>query len=414
MHTSPLDTPGTGDAGGMNVVVRALADQLACNGHEVEILTRATHPEEPEIIDLDTGVRVRQLRAGPYGVFPKHELLQVTREFANSISQLHPCDVVHAHYWLSGIAAAPIAKQWGVPLVQSFHTLALMKNAHRAPSDTLESLERVNGEHDVITHASRIIAATTSERSALIKLYGAPQNSIDIISPGVDTRLFRSGLYPHSIQLPQRKFIVCVGRLQPLKAQDIVIRALALIPAEHRPALVIVGDESPGHAQYTRELHTLVHSSGLNNDVFFLGALNREDVATVLSNATLTVIPSLSETYGLVALESAAVGTPVIARKTTGLTDSVAENITGVFVHGSDPSTWARRISQLLSPPQPCNTTSTSETASFANTGTWDQLSESAIGYAKTHTWDIAAQRHITMYHSVIETYVELKTPLSF
>ena len=308
MHTSPAAAPGTADAGGMNVAILAIARELARRGVEVDLLTRATGA--PAVSTLEPGLTLHELGAGPAGVVAKGDLSAVADEFGEAVARIagresRPYDVVHAHYWLSGLAVLPVAIELGIPFVQSFHTLGAMKHRSMPTGQLTEPERRVRSESFLALQADAVIASSTAEVDDLIEQVGAQPHKVWIIPPGVDTRLFA----PQSdagdaVRLALgiesgRPLLAVVGRVQPLKGQELAVRALAAMPMP-RPILVIAGEPTPGEEDYLEKLHELAADSGVAADVRFVGALERQAVAELLAAASVTLVPSHSETFGLV------------------------------------------------------------------------------------------------------------------
>lgn len=357
MHTSPTSQPGTADAGGLNVTVRQLAVELASRGVEVDLITRAGGAAT--ITELEPGVVLHELAAGEPGVLAKQRMSEVTDEFGEGVARLarrgRGYDLIHAHYWLSGIACLPVSIELGVPLVQSFHTLAAMKNA--TMPDHEEPLIRVRSEMFIANQADALIAASAAEASALIDRVRAPADRTWIIPPGVDTALFS----PKSAEVhdrvrrslvfePDRPLVVIAGRVQPLKGHELAVRALAELHALRgwAPLLVVAGQVTPGDEAFERGLRALAAELGVAADVRFVGALGRESLAELLSAADVTIVPSFSETFGLVALESAAAGTPVLGYRSGGLSDSIEDGVSGFLLGTRDPRYWATEIAIMI------------------------------------------------------------------
>ncbi len=375
LHTSPLESPGTGDAGGMNVYLLGLAESLAARGYEVELLTRATTREAPALLHTPGGVAVRMLAAGPRASVAKSELPAVAAEFAHALLELEPFDLVHSHYWLSGLAGLTAAREWGVPHVLSLHTVAALKNARLAPGDAPEPAERLEGERMLVAGSALVVAATAAERAAIVDGYRAEPAQVAVVPPGVDTSLFRPPLALRGeardeardgaelLGSPQdlaalanalaasRPVVLVLARIQPLKAPDLAIAAVAAVPEARRPLLVVAGGTSPGHDAYARGLRELSARLGAEDDVLFLPAQSRAATALLLRECALLLVPSHSETFGLVALEAAASGTPVIAERTSGLTDSVADGVSGVLLDSRRADDWAQAVDELLGSP---------------------------------------------------------------
>jgi len=328
----------------MNVYLVGLAEALAASGVEVELLTRATGAQHPDARTAG-GVPVRALPAGPAGPVPKGRLAALAPEFARAMSALRPFDVVHSHYWLSGLAGLPVAGAWRAPHVLSLHTLAALKNARLAPGDRAEPAARVEGERMLVRASALTVAATRAERTAILQASDADTAAVTVVPPGVDTALF----HPRGASAPVgRPTVLVLARLQPLKGIDLAIAALARIPPELRPVLVVAGGVSPGHGDYAAALHRMAAELLGPDDAVFLPAQSRPATAALLRDSSLLLVPSHSETFGLVALEAAASGTPVVAGRVGGLAEAVVDGVSGVLVDGRDPETWAGVIGGLL------------------------------------------------------------------
>ena len=387
MHSSPAAAPGSGNAGGMNVSVLSTALELAARGVEVDLLTRAT--ASPRVVPIADGVVLHELAAGPRGLLSKDRLGEASDEFGEAVAALARAgrgyDLIHAHYWRSGIATLPVALELGVPFVQSFHTLGLMKNRAHAPGEAIEPDLRVRSETYLSQQADAVIATSAVEVAALIDGVGAPAGRVWFVPPGVDTELFSPSraIAEHVVRghlgvENERPIVVVVGRIQPLKGQELAVKAIAAI-AGARPVLVIVGEPTPGAERYAESLH-----AAAGNDIVFTGALDREDLADLLAAAALTLVPSYSEAFGLVALESAASGTPVIATAVAGLTGAVAEGESGVLLGTRDPEEWGRTIVALLGDPLLVQ-----------------ELSASARSHALNFSWGASAAGLLGIYASL-------------
>ena len=367
IHTSPLDQPGTGDAGGMNVYVVETAKRLAQAGTEVDIFTRGTRSDLPPVVELAPGVMVRHVTAGPFEGLNKNDLpgqlcavtAAVLRAEARQPEGWY--DLIHSHYWLSGQVGWLASERWGVPLVHTMHTMAKVKNAELAEGDTPEPPVRVIGEEQVVAASTRLVANTTDEARQLIDLYAASPEVVDVVHPGVDLEVFRPGdtvaaRARHGIAA-DAKVVLFVGRIQPLKAPDVLVRAAAHLVAMH-PALrkdlvvVICGGPSGTGLDRPRLLVDLARELGIDDVVRFEPPGSRTALADWYRAADVTVVPSYSESFGLVAIESQACGTPVIAADVGGLRTAVIDHVTGVLVDGHDPRAYARRIADLLAHPQ--------------------------------------------------------------
>lgn len=358
MHTSPVAAPGTADSGGMNVTILGVAAELAIRGIEVDLLTRAVGA--PQSRQLLPGVTLHELPAGGEGPIAKERLPEVTDEFGEAVATLARgtrFDVLHAHYWLSGIAALPVALELDLPLAQSFHTIAAMKNALAAAGQAEEPVQRLRSETFLANQADAVIAASSAEATALIDLAGAPADRTWIIPPGVDLALFsprpaeRQADTRRALALePDRPIVVIAGRVQPLKGHELAIVALAELRALRgwAPLLVVVGEVTPGEESFVVALKALAADLGVASDVRFVGALHRDALADLLATASVTIMPSYSETFGLVALESAAAGTPVVAFRAGGLAESVADGLSGILLGTREPRYWATEIALLI------------------------------------------------------------------
>jgi D-inositol-3-phosphate glycosyltransferase len=394
MHTSPVERAGTGDAGGMNVAILALANQLARRGVEVDLLTRATGaPEERELAE---GLLLRSLAAGPATPIPKSGLVNVADEFGEAVARLagrtEPrYDLIHAHYWLSGLATLPVAIELGLPFVQTFHTLGAMKNNSLAPGDEPEHEGRLRGEAFLASQADAIVAGSAAEVGTLIDDLHTPAERLWVIPPGVDTDLFTPDRTRNSLAVREhlglptdRPLLVIAGRIQPLKDQELGIRILSeLSMVAPAPLLVIAGEATDPVFRARLEQAAIVH--GVEPDVRFVGALDRETLADLFAAAEFTLVTSYSETFGLVALESAASGTPVIAFRGTGLTESVSDGESGYLVDSRDPADWAAAI-----------------LAHRADGARVTDMRGSARSFAEGFTWATAAASHLALYEALV------------
>ncbi len=355
VHTSPLDTPGaTKDAGGMNVYMRELARELGQRGIVVDIFTRWTTKQTPRIVRLSRNVRVIHIKAGPIAPVHKNDLYQHLPVFAQRIDQFRQAegtryDILHSHYWLSGVAATQLAHRWAIPHVIMFHTLGRLKQmAH--PGEPEPPL-RLEMEQQLIKHADCIIAPTADERTQLIRYCGATAGQVRVIPCGVDLNLFVA----HDKQQARKKLglapdepvLAFVGRLDPFKGPDLFLRAAAMM--EEEAQLVVVG----GHLQEDpdlQQLRQLALDLDISQRVHFLGARPQHELPMIYSAAGVTVIPSYHESFGLVAIESLACGTPVVATRAGGLTTAIRHGETGYLVSRC-PGFFAERLDFLLRHP---------------------------------------------------------------
>lgn len=366
LHTSPLDQPGTGDAGGMNVYVVEVAKRLAERGVAVDVFTRATSFEQPPEVELAPGVTVRNIAAGPYGTLDKTVLVHYLCPFVHGVLRAEAenlggrYDLVHAHYWLSGQAGWSAAREWGVPLVHSMHTMARVKNMSLAEGDTPEPEERVRGEDALVALADRLIANTDDEAAQLIHYYGADPGRVSTVFPGVDLQTFTPGPRAEALRrlgLPaDAALLLFVGRVQRLKAPDVLLRAAArlLEDAPHlrdRLVVAVVGGQSGSGCAEPGLLSDLARSLGIAGVVRLEPPRSRTELVHYYRAAAVTVVPSYSESFGLVAVESQACGTPVVAARVGGLPTAVRDGVSGVLIDGHDPDDYARVLRRVVAEP---------------------------------------------------------------
>ncbi len=363
VHTSPLDQPGTGDAGGLNVYVVETAKRLARRGIEVDIFTRATRSDLAPAVTLAPGVTVRHVEAGPFGELRKEDLPSQLCAMTSGV--LHGAiaggayDLVHSHYWLSGHVGWLASERWNVPLVHTMHTMAKVKNLALAEGDSPEPRVRVIGEEQVVSAASALVANTVQEAVDLETHYDAPRDRVVVAHPGVDLETFNAGDGRAAARRrlgirEDAKMLLFVGRIQPLKAPDVLINAaaelLALDPSlRDRLHVVICGGPSGTGLEHPESMSLLAEARGV--DVDFVPPQSRAVLVDYYRAADLVVVPSYSESFGLVAVEAQACGTPVMAAAVGGLRTAVAHNVSGVLIEGHDPKVWAARMQEFLSCP---------------------------------------------------------------
>jgi D-inositol-3-phosphate glycosyltransferase len=360
VHTSPLAQPGTGDGGGMNVYVRALATALARAGVECDVVTRAEHPDLAPIVEVEPGFRVVHLAVGAPRPLPKHELLGLTDELTASVlghMQVDDVDygVLHANYWISGAVGHQLKHALDRPLVSTFHTLARVKAEAGIDDDPLE---RTKVEHDVIACSDLVLASTTEERDQLVAHYGASAARIEIVAPGVDHERFSPG--PEGSRVASRRalglgdgpVLLFVGRIQPLKGLRLAIACLAEL-RDPRATLVVVGGPSgPDGLAEQATLHELARAAGVADRVRFVSPQPHDRLTEYYRAADVCLVPSRTESFGLVALEAAACGTPVVAANVGGLRTLVDDGLTGFLVDGRVPADYAAPIDRLLADPR--------------------------------------------------------------
>ena len=352
VHTSPLAQPGTGDGGGMNVYVRALAAALARAGVPVDVLTRAEHAEQPPCVEVEPGFRVLHVEAGPRAPVPLRDLPDLVGEFTDAardvLARNGGCDVLHANYWVSGAIGHRLKHELDLPLVTTFHTLERVK-AEVGLGDAVSLRPRVEAE--VVRCADLVVASTHEEQDQLVRHYGADPERIEIITPGVDHNVFHPGDRVRArrhLGLGVDPVVLFVGRIQPLKGGDLAVRALADV-ANPRTRLVIVGGPSgPDGASEVAALHALVAELGLEHRVQFVAPQPHDQLADYYRAADVCIVPSRTESFGLVALEAAACGTPVVAANVGGLRLLVDDGVTGFLVDERDPAVYASLLDRVL------------------------------------------------------------------
>jgi D-inositol-3-phosphate glycosyltransferase len=396
IHASPLAELGRGENGGMNVAVRHLCEGLSLLGIPTDVFVRrddAGSPDEELIAPLSRLVR---LAVGPRRSIPKSEVRGLCDDFAAAViahaaSEQRSYRVIHAHYWLGGLVARQLREAWGVAWVQSFHTLARTKARAGLPLDVLRSA----AEAELVAGADRLVAASVSEAKDLIRLYRASRGRICVAQPGVDQRLFMSretASLRHALGLDGRRVVLFAGRLEPLKGAATLLEAVASLTAQPGftdLALLVVGDDSgDGAASPARQggerrrLELYAEGTGLRERVRFLGAISQERLGDYYALADVCVVPSRTESFGLVALEAQALGTPVVAAAVGGLREIVEDGVTGLLVEGRNPERYAEAIAAVLGDPR-----------------RRDDMSEAAKRRAATFTWTRAADRLAAIYN---------------
>jgi D-inositol-3-phosphate glycosyltransferase len=359
VHTSPLAQPGAGDGGGMNVYVRALASALARAGVACDVLTRRDHPGQPSVVEIEPGFRVVHLAAGPPEAVPKHDLIDLVEPLAAAtlehlrVEDLR-YDAIHANYWISGALGHRLKHELDVPLVATFHTLARVK-ADAGVDDDPE--QRARSEQETIACTDLMLASTADEREQLIGLYGAERDRIEIVPPGVDHEIFSpagpdgQAAARAALDLDDGPALLFVGRIQPLKGARLAVRTLAALDDPRTVLMVVGGPSGPAGAAELEELHRLARLLGVMDQVRFVPPQPHERLATFYRAADVCLVPSRTESFGLVALEAAACGTPVVAAGVGGLRSLVDDGGTGFLVDGRDPMDFAGPVSLLLSDP---------------------------------------------------------------
>jgi D-inositol-3-phosphate glycosyltransferase len=400
VHTSPLEQPGTGDAGGMNVYVVEVAKRLAAHGVEVDIFTRAVSRDLPPVAELAPGVLVRHLAAGPFEDLDKADLPGQLCHFTFEVLRAEAAyapgryDVVHGHYWLSGQVGAVAKERWGVPFVQSMHTLGRVKNAALSAGDAAEPPVRLRGEAEVVAAADCLVANTQDEASQLIRLYDTDPSRVRVINPGVDLTVFRPGPQQQArrrLGLPADAIVlVFAGRVQPLKAPHLVLQAAARL-ARADPALAgrlrvaFVGGPSGSGRADPDGLRQLAAALGISGLVRLEPPCPQPELADWYRAATAVMVPSRSESFGLVALEAQACGTPVVAAAVGGLRTAVADGLSGILVDSWDPDSYARVLADLVAQPD-----------------LLARLSRGARQHASRFGWSVTVDRLLNLYAGVM------------
>jgi D-inositol-3-phosphate glycosyltransferase len=395
-HTSPLEQPGTGDAGGMNVYIVEVAKLLAARGIEVDIFTRATCRALPAVSELAPGVLVRHVAAGPFEELDKSELPGQLCGFTSGVLRTEAAyepghyDIVHSHYWLSGQVGWAAKQRWGVPLVHSMHTLAKVKNSALADGDSPEPTGRVLGEEQVVDSADRLIANTDDEARQLVGWYDADPHRVTTVTPGVSLAMFRPGRAPAArrrLGLPRDAYVLLfVGRIQPLKAPDLLLRAAAqMLDADpslrRRLVVAVVGGPSGSGRARPEQLQGLAAQLGIADVVRFEPPCPQDELAQWYRAADVTVVPSFNESFGLVALESQACGTPVVAAAVGGLRTAVRHGESGLLIDGHNPADYAAVLRRLAEEPR-----------------LRTRLGRDAVRHATAFGWAATADRLLEVY----------------
>jgi len=350
LHTSPLAQPGVGDGGGMNVYVRELTSSLARLGVQCTTYTRAWKPGLAEVVDIEPNHRLVHVRAGDFDL-PKEQLVDIVPEFTDTVShhlRTHsPAQVIHANYWLSGLAGHLLKHDLNLPLITTFHTLARVKSLH----GDAESRERDKIESSVIGCSDAIFVSCREEREQFRTLYDDSPGTVEVITPGVDRAYFspgsRSGARS-ALSLGAHPVLLFVGRIQPLKGLDVAIEALAALHRSDAVLLVVGGVSGQDGQAELRRVTVLAESLGVARQIRFVAPQPHHLLATYYRAADVVLVPSRSESFGLVALEASACGTPVVATAVGGLLSLVDDGVNGFLVPERDGQLFARRVAQIL------------------------------------------------------------------
>jgi len=393
-HTCPLAPLGGWETGGMNVYVRELGRSLAARGATIDIFTRRQTADVADVVEFAPGARVVHIDAGPQRHVDKYDILDYLPEFACGIQRFRALtgasyDLIHSHYWLSGRLAMLFADRWGVPMVSTFHTLAQLKNRVAETAAEREQAVRFDIERRTMARSDRVVALTDVDRQQMLRHYGR-QAPIAVIPGGVDLELFSpkpQSVARSSLGLPQStKVLLFVGRIQRLKGLEILVRAFAAL-GELDAQLLIVGGR-PGTTHETREITRLQHLAaklGVGGRTRFVGAVPHEELPTYYAAADVTVMPSSYESFGLVAVESLACGTPVVATRVGGLASIVRDGETGLLVPWRDAAMFAERLRRVL-----------------IEDSLRERLSAQARGSVEQYGWHRIAEAHLALYGDVL------------
>jgi D-inositol-3-phosphate glycosyltransferase len=392
VHTCPLAALGGKETGGMNVYVREVSRELGRLGIEVDVFTRSQNPEIRRVVELAPRVQVIHVVAGPQAPMPRERIHDHVSEFVDGVLDWQSetgCDydAIHAHYWLSGVVGLHLRARWAAPLVQMFHTLGQLKNSVARSPDEIEPELRITEETRIVAGADRIIVANAVERAHLTWYYDARLERMAVIPCGVDTDLFTPsdpGAARAELGLPGGPLLLYVGRLTPIKGLETLLASLASI--NPRPSLVVVGgDHDEPQNGHVARLHRRVAALGLTEMVRFIGPQPQPRLRLYYSAADATIMPSYYESFGMVALEAMACGSPVIASRVGGLPTTVRDGVTGFLVPDGDPAVLAERIGQLL-----------------ADDGLRWRLGREAIRWAARYRWPCVAEAVCREYTAFI------------
>ena len=398
MHSSPLLQPGSGNAGGMNVYVDRLACTMAGRGIEVTTFTRRTDPDSPAVVEIEPGYRVVHIDAGPPEPMTTGALKPHVVHFTAGVLEWIKVngatfDLVHSHYWLSGRTGLRIKETYNIPLANSFHTLGKVKDLARAEGESASSTERLVTEEHIIARSDCVIASTPYEFEDLLEHYGASPERLCVSPPGVDHDTFKPGdrwLARERLGLDDAPIVLYAGRIQPHKGTAMAVKAYARLratmnPDVGTPVLHIIGGASGSDGdEELKRCADIAVSHGVDDGVVFIDAIPHEILADHYRAADVVIVPSRSESFGLVAAEAQACGTPVVASNAGGLAHVVAPADSGLLVDPDDPDAFARAIRAII------------EHHGFA-----DRLSEGAVAFSQRFSWDSTANRMLELYEGI-------------
>jgi D-inositol-3-phosphate glycosyltransferase len=409
LHTSPLAQPGTGDGGGMNVYVRELTAALARSGVSCDVFTRAWAPGLPPVVSVEPGLRVHHVSAGPAHAVPKESLPAVVDEFTSAVlARMAAAPMqgeedgggltytsIHANYWLSGLSGHVIKHELELPLVCTFHTLDRVK-AETMPEEVMADMphRRAEAEASIIECSDAVLASCSVEAEQIASLYGGDPGRIRIVPPGVDHAFFGPGHRPQArraLGLPEDgRLLLFVGRIQPLKCADAAVETLAELRrggAEDYRLVVVGGPSGPHGEKSLRGLHDVADARGVRDRVHFVDPQPHELLSSYYRAADVCLVPSRSESFGLVALEAAACGTPVVASAVGGLTTLVDHGSTGFLVEDPDPRAYAAAVRRVFEEPLAA-----------------ERLSTASVLRARQYTWPAAARALVGLHDELAQS----------
>lgn len=402
VHTCPLARLGSRETGGMNVYIRELSRRLGARGVAVDVFTRMQDRGVPQIVEIGENARVIHLEAGPVGPMDKYDVVEHLPDFLAGVAEYRErwgrrYNLVHSHYWLSSPVATSLARQWGVPLVTMFHTLGRMKNRVSHNGSERESAERIEIEQQTMLASDRVVAASPIDMEQMIGYYGAPESRLRVVAGGVDASLFAP--FPRDaaralLGVGPEPLVLFVGRIQGLKGIDLLLSSFARLLAGWNsgpsPRLMVVGgdsssDETDPEAVELLRMRRMAVDLGLLDRVTFQGAVPQAELPNYYSSADVVVVPSLYESFGLVALEAMACGTPVVGSSVGGLRWTVQHGKTGLLVKGRSEEQFASAIATLL-----------------LDDDLRSRMSRAAVAAATAFSWDAAADRTVQIYRELV------------
>ena len=409
VHSCPLAALGGKETGGMNVYIRELSRELAKKGLQIDIFTRSQNPTIPQIVNFHKGVRIIHLKAGPEAPYDKNQVWFHLPEFLNSVERFSheekiSYNLIHSHYWLSGWVGVKLSTRWKIPLLHMFHTLGYFKNEAIKPLGKSEPALRLQTEKQLVEYADHITVSSHREKVQMIWTYGVHSGKISVIPCGVNPYLF-TPINPHQskecLGLPHKRFILFVGRIDPVKGIDTLLKSMTIVrnkldQSQDVNLLIIGGDIDYSSYSKDSEMHKLkllTAELGLENMVTFLGPQRQDQLPYFYSAAEVCVLPSRYESFGMVALEAMACGTPVIASKVGGLTSFIQDGLTGFLVAEEDEEALAEKILVLLD-----------------NSTLKGKLGFQARIRAEELSWQNIANKMFSLYQSLLEENIESET----